>query len=176
VRPSRPERDFAKNAQPEVPLVKGDGLARNDMTEVFNKHQMKERRQELRRNMTEPENIFWSRIRRIQIDGIRFRRQYSIDNFVVDFYCPEFKLAIEVDGESHNKPDAKEYDAEREDIIKQHGITFLRFANTEIIHNLDDVLTKIQYALQNMKSASAQTFPLVEGKTQKGSETRRKIE
>lgn len=78
------------------------------MTQIFNRMAMKERRQMLRRNMSEAEKILWSRIRRKQIEGCRFRRQYSADAYVFDFYCPEIRLDVEVDGESHNRPDVGE--------------------------------------------------------------------
>jgi very-short-patch-repair endonuclease len=71
------------------------------MTKIFNKSSEKLKRQQLRNNLTPAELILWSRLRGKQIYNCKFRRQYSIDYFVIDFYAPEIKLAIEVDGESH---------------------------------------------------------------------------
>jgi very-short-patch-repair endonuclease len=139
------------------------------MTEIFNKHQLTKRRQELRRNMTQSENILWSKIRRKQIEGLRFRRQYSVDAFVIDFYCPEVRLAIEIDGESHTRPEMQEYDAEREEIIKQYGISFVRITNDEVNNYLDEALDKVREASRKKKINAANPFPLIKGKTQKGS-------
>ncbi len=89
------------------------------------------------------EKILWAELRGKQLAGYKFRRQYSIDRFVVDFYCPQLKLAIEVDGDSHFLEGANIYDAERQSIIEDFGIEFLRFTNEEIYTNLDGVLSKI---------------------------------
>jgi len=101
--------------------------------------------------MPEAEVILWSKLQRRQIAGIKFRRQYSVGNYVVDFYCPELKLAIEVDGDSHFQPGAEERDAERENFIKQYGIKFLRFTNSDVRKNLYGVLTQIWNTVKSMK-------------------------
>lgn len=141
------------------------------MTEVFNRTAMKERRQILRKNMTEQEIDLWLRIRRKQVDGHRFRRQFSVGSYVLDFYCPELRLAIEVDGESHSKPTAREYDREREEQLQQLGLTVLRFKNSEVENNISEVIGKIQEVLKSLQTNQATTFPLTKGKTQKGSRT-----
>ena len=104
---------------------------------------MKDRRRLLRSNMTDAEAMLWSSIRRKQVGGFRFRRQYSIGHFVVDFYCPEIRLVIEVDGPTHDGRDAKEYDADREEQIRSLGITVIRFKNEMVYHHLDEVAEKI---------------------------------
>jgi very-short-patch-repair endonuclease len=139
------------------------------MTEIFNKKEMKERRQLLRRNMPKSETILWSKIRMKQIGGCRFRRQYSVGAYVLDFYCPDLRLAIEIDGESHDKPTAKEYDQEREEQIKQLGITIIRFTNSQIETKLEDVVQYIRDISASLRANQAIIFPLVKGKTQKGS-------
>ena len=139
------------------------------MTEVFNRSTMKERRQFLRKNMPQPEIILWSKIRRKQIADYRFRRQYSVGSYILDFYCPELKLAIEVDGESHIRTDVKEYDAQREEQIKQLGLTLLRFTNEDVTKNPNGVLQKIKETTESLRTNRAITFPLAKGKTQKGS-------
>ena len=113
---------------------------------------MRERRQFLRKNMPQPEIILWSKIRRKQIKGYRFRRQYSVGSYVLDFYCPELQLAIEIDGESHDRADVVEYDRERQEEISQLGITFLRFTNVDIMKNLESVLRKIKEATESQKT------------------------
>lgn len=93
--------------------------------------------------MTQPEVILWSKLKGKNLGERKFRRQYSVDRFVLDFYCPELKIAIEVDGDSHASAEAVEYDKNREIHIKQFGILFLRFTNNEIRENLTGVLYKI---------------------------------
>lgn len=127
------------------------------MTEIFNRRVMKARRQLLRRNMSEVERILWTKLRRKQIDSLRFRRQYSVGAFVFDFYCPQIRFDVEVDGESHNRPAAKEYDRERDEQLKSIGITVLRVTN-------EDVKSKLEYVLQHIREAAASlktTFPLI---------------
>ncbi|NEZ65094.1 DUF559 domain-containing protein [Leptolyngbyaceae cyanobacterium CCMR0082] len=77
------------------------------MTKIYNKNSQKLNRQNLRRQMPKAEVILWIRLRRRQIAGVKFRRQYSVARFVLDFYCPELKLAIEIDGPTHYSAEAK---------------------------------------------------------------------
>ena len=92
--------------------------------------------------MPKAEVILWLKLKG-KGTGYKFRRQYSVDKFVVDFYCSELKLAIEVDGDSHYTEDGTERDKERQKIIEHYGITFLRFTNDEIYKNPDGVMMKI---------------------------------
>ena len=85
----------------------------------------------------------WSRLKQKQLLGCRFRRQYSVGSYVIDFYCPELKLAIEVDGTSHFTDGAEYYDSNRQESIEQLGIKFLRFNNVEVYKNLNGVLEAI---------------------------------
>ena len=121
------------------------------MTEILNKASMKKRRQILRKNMPKTEIILWSKIRRKQILDCRFRRQYSVGAYVLDFYCPEMKLAIEIDGDSHCRASAEEYDKLREDEVKQLGIQFLRFQNTDVYKNLNGVLQTIYEKIEELR-------------------------
>ena len=123
------------------------------MTCVFNRVSETPRRKSLRHSMPETEVILWSKLQRRQITGMKFRRQYSVGAFVVDFYCPELKLAIEVDGDSHFQPGAEERDAERANFIKQYGIKFFRFTNSDVRENLYGVLTQIWESVNEMKPA-----------------------
>ena len=100
-------------------------------------------RKELRNNMTTAEVILWSKLKGKQLKGYKFRRQYSVDGYIVDFYCPKLRMAIEIDGSSHDGKEAKEYDKERQLQIENLGISFLRFTNQDIFKNLTKVLTKI---------------------------------
>lgn len=108
----------------------------------------KTRRKNLRNNLPQAEIILWSKLKTRQLVGFKFRRQYSVGSYVIDFYCPEMKLAIEVDGESHFHTSSLEYDKERQLFIESFGIRFLRFTNNEIYQNLNGVLFTICEALQ----------------------------
>jgi len=84
--------------------------------------------------MTDAEQLVWYCLRREQLDGFRFRRQHPIERFVLDFYCCEAKLAIELDGEQHNEPDAKARDKERTVFLAAYEIEVLRFWNNECLY------------------------------------------
>ena len=113
------------------------------MTIVYNIEKMRDRRRQLRRKSTAPEQILWSRIRNRQLNNLKFRRQYGVGRYIIDFYCPEAKLAIEVDGDNHFNQNAMKRDQEREEHIKQFNITFLRFNNKEVVENINGVLETI---------------------------------
>ncbi len=114
------------------------------MTSIFNKTSEKAKRRDLRHNMPSPEIILWPYLQQKGMNGYKFRRQYSIDRYVVDFYCPALKLAVEIDGDSHFvSNDEIAYDQERQKSIEALGIQFLRFTNDEVLDNLDNVLRKL---------------------------------
>jgi very-short-patch-repair endonuclease len=104
---------------------------------------LKQRRQELRRNQTEAEKTFWSHLRNGKLHGMKFYRQYSVGPYVLDFYCPAMKLAIEVDGGQHNQVESQEYDAVRSEYLKEQGIDVMRFWNHELLIDINSVLNKI---------------------------------
>ena len=121
------------------------------MAKVFNRTSEKGRRRALRKSMPTAEVILWSKLKLKQLTGHKFRRQYSVGPYVIDFYCPERKLAIELDGDSHFIRDAEQRDVERQRAIEQFGIRFLRFTNDEIRRNLYDVLNTIDEALNEVQ-------------------------
>ncbi len=104
----------------------------------------------LRRQSTFPERLLWSRLRRKQL-GVTFLRQRSIRRYIVDFYCPDHLLAIEVDGRSHDFTGEK--DAIRQRLIESLGVTFLRFENDEVLSNLDGVVEQIALWLEAVLKA-----------------------
>ncbi len=114
------------------------------MTEVFNRQSEKPTRQSLRNALPVAELILWSKLKSCQICGRKFRRQFSVGPFVIDFYCPALKLAIEIDGDSHFHPGQQEKDRKRQEHIESFGIKFLRFRNNEVRENLRGVLEAIQ--------------------------------
>ncbi|MDZ7723626.1 MAG: endonuclease domain-containing protein [candidate division KSB1 bacterium] len=117
------------------------------MTKIYNKTNMKERRRELRNHMTPEEIILWSKLKNKQLDGFKFKRQASIHNYIVDFYCPKQKLAIELDGQWHFEKETQAYDQTRQNEIEQEGIQILRFTNKQLRENLTGVLEIIRKAL-----------------------------
>jgi very-short-patch-repair endonuclease len=121
------------------------------MTKLYNKASEKEKRQRLRNNMPLAERLLWSKLRNCQLENCKFRRQYSVDRFVIDFYSPEIRLAIEVDGESHFKPGISERDQQRQQFIESAKITFLRFTNQEVYDNLEGVCQRIIEAIKILR-------------------------
>jgi very-short-patch-repair endonuclease len=103
--------------------------------------------------MTDTEQLLWHCLRRKQLGGFRFRRQHPFERFVLDFYCCETKLAIELDGGQHNEPDTKKRDIERTNLLASHGIQVLRFWNNDVVINLEGVSQKIyDLLLERVKS------------------------
>ena len=98
---------------------------------------------ELRNNMTKAEIILWSRLREKKINGYKFRRQQPIFDYIVDFYCNELKLIIEVDGEIHSLPEKTNYDLRRDNILKINGYHIIHLTNLEIETELDSTINKI---------------------------------
>ncbi|MCK4225060.1 MAG: endonuclease domain-containing protein [candidate division Zixibacteria bacterium] len=137
------------------------------MTQIYNKASEKEKRRLLRKNMPKAEVIMWSKLKQKQLLGYRFRRQYSVGSYVIDFFCPELKLAVEVDGTSHFKDGAEYYDRNRQESIEQLGIKFLRFNNAQVYKNLNGVLEVIVDNVQKIRS-----FPLNPLLTKEGSKGR----
>ncbi|MDP3934804.1 MAG: endonuclease domain-containing protein [Candidatus Giovannonibacteria bacterium] len=117
------------------------------MTQIFNKKSQTSKRKILRNRMPPSELLLWPRLNNKQLNGFRFRRQYGIDRYVVDFYCPKLRLAIEIDGGYHRSSDMKEYDPARQAAIEAIGIKFLRFSNKEIESDLEGVMKKLFNAL-----------------------------
>ena len=96
----------------------------------------------LRNNSTKSEVLMWNYLKGKQIRECDFHRQKPIGNFIVDFYCNEILLAIEIDGESHYGNEEK--DSKRQKEIEKHGVRFLRFDESEIYYQLDNVIKTIE--------------------------------
>ena len=114
------------------------------MARVFNSRSGKQTRRSLRKRMPESEVILWSKLQRKQLGGHKFRRQFGVGKYSIDFYCPKLKLAVELDGESHLSGQAEEEDSRRQAIVEQFGIRVLRFTNDQVRANLDGVLLRIE--------------------------------
>jgi len=122
------------------------------MTELFNKKSEKEKRRFLRRNSTLAEKIIWLGVRRKQIEGERFLRQFSVKYYALDFYCPKLRLAIKIDGETLITEKELKYDRRRQNYLESLGIIFLRFRNEEVFSNADKVVKKIKIKVKELKS------------------------
>lgn len=113
---------------------------------------LKNLQRDLRQKMTSPELILWQKLRYNQL-GIKFRRQYTFGNYIIDFYAPVLNLAIEIDGDSHFIDSLSiTQDKTRDKFLEKHGITILRLLNTDVVHNLRGCLEKIQEVIEILKS------------------------
>jgi very-short-patch-repair endonuclease len=101
---------------------------------------------EMRKHATDAEAALWQLLRNKQL-GVKFRRQHAIDRFIVDFYCPERKLVIEVDGGGHAEPAQKARDHERDEVLEQRGLRVLRFWNHEVLRETESVLEEVYRAV-----------------------------
>ena len=103
------------------------------------------RARELRREMTPHERKLWACLRRKQLHGLKFRRQHPMFRFILDFYCHQHSLAVEIDGHSHGESDQQHYDQARTDWLNDHGVQVIRFTNNEIDSNMEGVLDEIAH-------------------------------
>jgi len=122
------------------------------MGKIYNRQVDNEKRKMLRNNMTKAEAILWRELKNKKMLGFKFRRQFGIGAFVVDFYCTELKLAIEADGVTYLSDEEKEYDLRRETEIRQLDINILRFTNPEIYDDLYNVLVQIKTKIIELKT------------------------
>lgn len=104
-------------------------------------------RKSLRNNATHTEQLLWECLRQRRFHGLKWRRQEGIGRYVVDFYCPEKRLAIEVDGSHHAIPEQQAYDQERERFLNACYINVIRFTNEEVICDIRGLLGKLELAL-----------------------------
>ena len=114
---------------------------------VYNTTKSADHRNKLRKSLTPAEAALWNCLKQSQLLGKRFRRQCSIDRYIVDFYCPECRLAIELDGQGHFVINVDSYEVERTKYLENSGIRILRFENKVVFENLDAVLEAIKAAL-----------------------------
>ena len=97
----------------------------------------------LRVQLTDAEQLVWQILRDRRFCGIKFRRQHPFERFVLDFYCHEAKLVLELDGGGHNDHGQKAYDEERTKFLEDAGIRVLRFWNHDVLNNLEAVLEQL---------------------------------
>ena len=117
---------------------------------------------DLRQNATDAENLLWRLLRDRQLNGAKFRRQHPVGPFILDFYCDEFKLAIELDGGGHAEEKQKLYDEQRTMVLEGEGIRVLRFWNNDVLTKTEAVLEVIWNSLTPTLSHRARENELKE--------------
>lgn len=125
------------------PSLDKEGVGGVVINTIYNIGKFKDFRRNLRNNQTKEEHIIWQLLKKRQINNLRFHRQYGIGNYIADFYCPEIKLVIELDGGQHFEENNKLYDLKREEFMKSLNIKTLRFNNLEVLQQIDGVYGKI---------------------------------
>ena len=118
------------------------------------KPEIVENAKDLRKNVTEAEKALWEAVRSRRLDGLKFRRQHPVKQFILDFYCHQYLLGIEIDGSVHENDDAKEYDLNRTAELENLGLTLLRFKNKEVLTDLPKVITEIRNKVVQLKNSS----------------------
>ena len=109
-------------------------------------------RKRLRKNLTPAEALLWTNLKNSQLKGKKFRRQHSIGPFV-DFYCPECRVAVELDGDGHMTETGAEADQARTEFLKRFNVTVIRIENREVFDDLERVLETIRQSLGTTPSA-----------------------
>ena len=146
--------DRAKEILTLNPSPNGEGLV---TVETDLPKQLLKNARELRKNQTEAEELLWQLLRNRQVNNLKFRRQHPLKvGFILDFYCAEAKLGIEVDGAYHNQNEQQKYDAERTKIIGEYDIRIIRFTNEQVLQNTEQVI-------KDIVAAATHPSPLGEG-------------
>lgn len=117
---------------------------------LYNHKTLKNRRRDLRNNQTLAEKILWKHISRDQIFGLRFLRQYSVGPYILDFYCPKIRLAIELDGNFHTETESKICDKDRSKYLETLDIKVVRFWNDDVLKSIKNVLNELQDKIQSL--------------------------
>ena len=118
---------------------------------LHNAPNLKLYRQQLRHDATLPERLIWNELRTRSF-GYKFRRQYSIGRYILDFYCSPLKLAIEIDGAQHWEPEQNQYDRTRTIYLESLGLTVARYPANEVLKNLKGVVENIRHQYERMTS------------------------
>ena len=126
---------------------------------THNPSELKDYRRSLRQNMTPAEVKLWTLIKGKRVEGLQFRRQFGIDEYILDFYCPQLKLAIELDGDYHYLGGVPEHDFSRDKaLFCNHGTKTLRFENKDVFVRPEIIINSILAVLQGRESEIEQCF------------------
>ena len=115
---------------------------------MYNRNSSLTRRRELRSHLTRAEALLWSNLKSSNLDGKKFTRQHGIGPYIVDFYCPECRVIVELDGAGHYDVLAQESDELRTNFLQNLGTRVIRFENKEVIENVEMVLETIRAVLK----------------------------
>lgn len=118
--------------------------------QLHNKPILKQIRKDLRNNLTPAEAELWKHLKNSALEDRKFRRQHSVGTYVLDFYCPQESLAIELDGQGHFSTAGQEQDAERDAYLDSLGIKVLRFENKYVFTHLEEVLDEIRAGFNHL--------------------------
>ena len=137
---------------------------------IKNLPHLKTFRKELRKNPTPAEAKLWTLLKGKQLEGKKFRRQFSVANYILDFYCPSEYLAIELDGQGHFEARQAEYDLERDLFLKHVGIKVLRFENKWVWDDPDGLIDEVResFGWKNKYPSVLRTAPLEGEQLKKG--------
>ncbi len=144
-----------RGGQENTPTPEG----RRGEKRIHNLPHLKTFRKQLRNNLTPVEATLWNMLKNKQLEGRKFRRQHSVGNYILDFYCPGEKLAIELDGQGHFEAAQANYDYERDLFLQNFGIKVLRFENKEVFEHPEQVLEVIkrEFGWRDRTTSSATT-------------------
>ena len=121
---------------------------------TYNLPSQMEQRRELRKNSTASEVALWQMLKNRHVEGVRFRRQFSIKPYILDFYSPEIRLCIELDGAKHHTEGGSDNDCSRTDYLRiEHGIEVLRFENKTLYKYPEEVLAEIKRVVKERKAS-----------------------
>ena len=128
------------------------------MPNLHNRKKLEPYRKNLRNFSTSAEATLWKHLKEKQL-GMKFRRQHSVGNYILDFYCPTAKIAIELDGEKHFTEEGIKYDEERARFLKDLNIKIIRFENYRVFEDLENVLNEIRAQLNHPDSSCGRIGP-----------------
>ncbi len=148
-----------------APLPMGEGRVREKEFKINSPipDALLEHVRELRQNATDAEKLMWQLLRNRGVHDAKFRRQHPIASYILDFYCHESRLAIELDGSGHLESKQAAYDEERTKILNEQGIRVLKFWNSDVLNKIEDVLKEIWIALEEASASSLIPAPSPEG-------------
>jgi len=111
-----------------------------------------EKSRELRNQLTPPERQFWNALREMpSYKSHPFNRQKPLGEYIVDFYCHEYRLVVEIDGDTHGTEEAQVKDQRRTDFLESQGLRVIRFTNRDVVHNIEGVMESLENLLNEIE-------------------------
>ena len=142
----------------ETPLLRGVGGVFSRRKIIWYNPELKELARQLRNNSTKSEIILWKQLKG-KFDGkYDFHRQKPLDNYIADFFCYELRLVIEVDGETHNHPDIRKRDIEKECRLRQLGLYIIRFSDADVLQHLEFTVDTIRRFAESFEKNDFTSF------------------